>query len=78
MRKNKQADPITCCVIIILTIIVTTATRSGGSPGKQSYIETHYTSAAQLSENKFCLNFAKSISGTMEYKNTIYQDCKGD
>ncbi len=76
--RNKQSDQWTCMFILIIATVITIATRSSGPPGTQSYIETHYTSASQLSEDKFCLGFAKSISGTVEYKNSIYQDCKGD
>ncbi len=65
-------------ITLIVAAIITTATRSGGPTGKRSYIESQKQGIVQVSDNQFCLNFARSISGTVEYKNGIYRDCKGD
>ncbi len=66
-------------LILIIAAIVTTATLLGGPTGRQSYIESQKQDIIQVSDNQFCLNFARSISGTVEHKNNIYQNCsKGD
>ena len=76
--KDKTKDQCFAVFILIAAAVCTIVTRSGGQPGTPSYIETHYVSSAQMSEDRFCLEFARSISGTVEYKQSIYQDCKGD
>jgi hypothetical protein len=76
--KDKHVDQWICTVFLLLAIIVTSITRSGGEPGTQSYVERQRQAKNQVAGNQFCLSFASEISGTVEYKKSIYQDCKGD
>ncbi len=70
-KRNKQRDQWGGVLLIIIATIITIATRSGGKPGKQSHIQTQR-------KDQFCLDLSKEISGTVQYKRSIYQDCKGD
>ncbi len=71
MKKNKQRDQWLAVFILIIATIITIAIRSGGKPGKQSYIEVQR-------KDQFCLTLSREISGTVEYQHDIYRDCKGD
>ncbi len=64
--------------ILIIAFIIAGITRSGSQPGTKSYIESQKQGIIQVVDNQFCLKLARKISGTVEYKDSIYQDCKED
>ncbi len=71
MKKNRQKDQWVALSVLIITVIILNFILSGGQSGQQSYIQAKR-------EHQFCLDLSKEISGTVQYKQTIYQDCKGD
>ena len=60
---------------IAILAIATIAIFSGSDP---DYIRQRYLSSSQISEYQFCWELAKSVSGTVKYKEGIYQSCIGD